>query len=172
MKIRPTIGRQILVAAGLLIVVALIAFLGSLASSENIDGWYSTVEKVAWNPPNWLFGPAWSILYLLIAVSGWLIWRSGWRKDQPNAAMKTLTIYTVQLILNAVWTPTFFAMYLVIGKPAWWIALAIITALILAVIALAVSAWKWSNTAAMLMIPYALWLAYASTLNAGIIALN
>lgn len=172
MNVRPPVARQISVAALLLVVVALIAFLGSLASLNNTDGWYADIAKVPWNPPNALFGPAWSILYLLIAVAGWLVWRNGWRENRPNAAQGTLTVYTVQLTLNSIWTPIFFAGYPLIDEPAWWIALVVIVTLIAFVIWFALSAAKWSGLAAWLMVPYALWLVFASTLNAGIIALN
>ncbi|MBP1324930.1 tryptophan-rich sensory protein [Leucobacter exalbidus] len=172
MNTRPPAARQIVIGVVLLVVVAMIAFLGSLASMPHTDGWYAVAAKVDWSPPNSVFGPAWSILYFLIAVAGWMIWRNGWRENQPNAAQKTLTIYTVQLALNAIWTPIFFAGYPLIGEPAWWIALVVIIALILCVIWLAVSAWKWSKPASLLMIPYVLWLVFASSLNAGVIALN
>lgn len=152
--------------------VAVIAFLGSLASISNTDGWYAEVEKVTWDPPNAVFGPVWSILYFLIAVAGWLIWRRGYREGQPNAAKKTLTIFTAQLILNGLWTPTFFAGYPVIGEIAWWLALVIILALIVTVALLGVSALSWSRSAAWIMLPYLLWLLFAASLNVGIIALN
>lgn len=172
MNTRAPVARQIVVGAGLLLIVAVIAFLGSLATIPNTDGWYANVEKVPWNPPNVLFGPAWSVLYFLIAVAGWLIWRNGWQEHGPNKASSTLTIYTAQLALNAIWTPIFFAGYPLIGEAAWWIALIVIIALILCVIWVIVAAWKWSKPAALMMIPYVLWLIYASTLNAGILALN
>lgn len=172
MKTHPPISRQVLVAIGLLALVAVIAVLGSLATIPNTDGWYKTVEKVAWNPPNEVFGPAWSFLYLLIALAGWLVWRSGWREGERNAAQKALKIYAAQLVLNGIWTPVFFAAYPAIGEAAWWVALAIIIALIATVVWLIGAAWKWSKMAAIILIPYLLWLTYASTLNAGIIVLN
>lgn len=172
MSARPTVARQIVVGAGLLILVALIAFLGSLATTPNTDGWYAEATKVPWDPPNAVFGPVWSALYFLIALAGFLIWRAGYRSDRPNAARRTLWIYSVQLILNGIWTPIFFAGFPVIGAAAWWLALFVILALIVCVVWLAVSAAKRSRIAAWIMVPYLLWLAFASTLNAGIIVLN
>lgn len=172
MHAKPPVSRQIATGAVLLAVVAVIALVGSQATIPNTTGWYAHVEKVPWNPPNWLFGPAWSILYLLIALAGWLIWRAGWRAGKPNAARGALVLFWVQLVLNAVWTPVFFAGYPVLGEAAWWGALAVIVALIATVVALIVSARKWSVAASAMLIPYVLWLLFASTLNAGIIALN
>lgn len=172
MDSRPPAARQILVAAVLLVSVTAIAALGSLATIPNTGGWYADVNRVPWNPPNQVFGPAWSILYLLIAGGGWLIWRAGWRAGRPNSAGATLTLYTVQLALNAAWAPVFFAGYPLMGESAWWIALAIIVALDACVLWLIVSAWKRSRVAALLLAPYLAWILFASTLNAGVIALN
>lgn len=169
---RPPLARQFVVGIGLLAAVALIAVLGSLATMPNTDGWYAEVEKVPWDPPNAVFGPVWSVLYALIAVAGWLIWRNGYRSNQANAARKTLAIYSLQLVFNGLWTPAFFAGYPLIGEAAWWLALVIIISLITIVVSLAISAWKWSKLAAAIMLPYMLWLLFATTLNAGVIALN
>lgn len=170
---KPTIARQVLIGAMLLLIVIAIAGLGGLANAGNTDGWYEGVEKVPWDPPNWLFAPAWSTLYLMIAIAGFLIWRSGYSgRGRSNAAKKTLTIFTIQLVLNCAWSPTFFAGYPLVGESAWWIAMAIILALIAVVVWLIVDAAKRSKTAAWLLVPYVLWMAYASTLNAGVIVLN
>ncbi|MFF8818415.1 MULTISPECIES: TspO/MBR family protein [Leucobacter] len=168
----PPVQRQAATSIALLAVVALVAFLGSQATIPNTEGWYAEATKVPWNPPNSVFGPAWSVLYVLIAAAGWLVWRSGWRASAPNAARTSLTLFTVQLVLNAAWTPVFFAGYPVVGEAAWWVALAIMVALVGFVIAFAFSAAQWSKVAAWLMVPYLLWLLFATSLNIGIIALN
>lgn len=169
---KPTTARQIGIGVALLAAVTAIAFLGSLATVPNTDGWYADAEKVPWSPPNSVFGPVWSILYFLIAVAGWCVWRAGSRSGSPNAARGTLRVYIVQLLLNALWTPVFFAGYPVIGEVAWWIALVIILALIASVARLAVASAKWSKVAMWIMIPYLLWLVFATSLNLGIIVLN
>ncbi|MFC5337128.1 TspO/MBR family protein [Leucobacter denitrificans] len=166
------VGRQILAGVLFLVAVALIAFLGSLATMPNTEGWYAEATKAPWSPPNSVFGPVWSVLYVLIALAGWLIWRAGYRVGGPNAARRTLALYVVQLVLNGLWTPVFFAGYPLIGDIAWWIALAIILALIISVIWLAVAAVKWSQAAMWIMIPYLLWLMFATSLNLAIIVLN
>lgn len=172
MRESPRVARQIVVAIVLLAAVALIAFLGSMATLPNTDGWYATVAKVPWNPPNWVFGPAWSILYILIALAGWLIWRGGWRAEGTHAARPALTAYVIQLVLNALWTPVFFAGYPLVGESAWWIALAVILLLIVSVIWLIASARRTSQLAAWALVPYLVWLVFASSLNVGIIVLN
>lgn len=169
---KPTAGLQIAVAGLLLIIVAAIAYFGSLATVANVGGWYAAVEKAPWDPPNAVFGPVWSALYILIALVGWLVWRRGYRKGEPHAARSTLALYGVQLVLNAAWTPVFFAGFPLIGRPAWWIALAIILGLLVCVIALARAVAKWSKLAIWVMLLYAAWLLFASTLNLWIILLN
>ena len=172
MNTKPSVARQIVMALVFLGAVALIAFLGSRATIANTDGWYAEVTKVPWDPPNAVFSPVWTVLYILIALAGWLLWRRGYAPSGPNGARRPLTIYVVQLVLNGLWTPVFFAGYPVIGEPAWWVALAIIVLLIASVVWLGVAASRFSKTAAWIMVPYLLWLLFASTLNAGIIVLN
>lgn len=81
------------------------AALGGITTGPAIDGWYRTLEKPPWQPPNWVFGPVWSVLYLLMAVAAWLVWmRAGFR-----AAVIPLGLFAVQLVLNVAWSWTFFA---------------------------------------------------------------
>lgn len=169
---RPGVARQIVFAAIFLAAVAVVAVLGSLANAPNTDGWYAEVEKAPWSPPNWLFGPVWSLLYLLIALAGWLIWRRGHRPGRANVARGALTLFIVQLVLNALWSPVFFALYPVIGEPSWWIALVIIVALIISVVWVAIASAEWSRVASWIMVPYLAWLLFATSLNVAIIALN
>ncbi len=170
---RPSTARQISVAVLLLAAVAAIAFFGSLATIPNVEGWYADAAKVPWNPPDGVFGPAWSVLYLLIALAGFLLWRSGHQgAGRPNAARKTLWVYGLQLGLNAIWSPLFFAGYPIIGEAAWWAALVVIVALIASVVWLVAASAKHSRAAAWLLVPYLAWLLFASSLNIGIIALN
>lgn len=169
---QPSVARQIVAGALMLVAVALVAFLGSLATLANVDGWYQEVNKAQWSPPNDIFGPVWSVLYALIALAGWLIWRAGFREGAPNAARSVLTLFIVQLVLNGLWTPVFFGAYPALGEPAWWLALTIIVALMAVVVWLAVSSLPWSKVAAWIMLPYLLWLIFATSLNVAIIVLN
>ena len=168
----PSFARQAAIGALLLAAVTLIAVLGSASTVSEVDGWYADAEKVPWSPPNWLFGAVWSLLYLLIALSGWLVWRSGYRSQGRNASSNALWIYALQLVLNGLWTPVFFAAYPRVGPIAWWASLAIMLALIACVTWFAISAISRSRTAALLMVPYLAWLLFAASLNVGIPLLN
>jgi len=145
-----------------------VAGLGSIATAENVDGWYATAEKAAWNPPNFLFGPVWTVLYTLMSVAAWLVWRERSRMNVRPA----LTMYIVQLALNAVWTPVFFGLYPFIGTPALWIALAIIVAIDVTVLLTMMRFWKVRRTSAWLLVPYWAWVLFATTLNAALAVLN
>jgi benzodiazapine receptor len=145
-----------------------VAALGSTATAGNVDGWYADAEKAPWNPPNWLFGPAWTLLYTLMSVAAWLVWRERHRLPVRGA----LTLYVVQLVLNALWTPVFFGLYPALGTPALWIALGVILALDVAVLLTMLAFWRVSRVASWLLVPYWAWVLFATTLNAALAALN
>jgi translocator protein len=139
----------------------LVAALGSLATLGNVQGWYATADKAPWSPPNWLFGPVWTILYTAMAVAAWLVWRRrGATRTGP--AMRS---YAVQLLLNLAWTPMFFGLYPVFGTVALWLAFAIIVALAVAIAAAILHFGPISRIAGLLMLPYLAWVVFASTLN-------
>ncbi|WP_232083466.1 TspO/MBR family protein [Arthrobacter sp. SO5] len=155
-----TPGAQVLGLLVFLAASALVAGLGGLASASNVDGWYTTADKAPWSPPNWVFGPAWTILYSAMAVAAWLVWRRGTARTRP-----ALTAYAVQLVLNLLWTPAFFGLYPALGTPALWIAFVIIVALAVAVAVTALYFWPISRAAGLLMLPYLAWVVFASSLN-------
>ncbi len=145
-----------LVLAGLLAACAVVAGLGAWANAGETTGWYADAEKPPWNPPSWVFGPVWSVLYAAMAVAAWLVWRRG----------GDLTLWWVQLVLNLAWSPVFFTLELL------WPGLAVILALDVLV---ALTLWRFrrsSTTAAWLMAPYLAWVLYATTLNGAIAVLN
>ena len=121
--------------------------------------WYAGLAKPAFNPPNWVFAPAWSLLYICIALAGWHIWRA-----DKSAPLKPLWIG--QLILNFLWSPVFFGLRL--PGPA----LVVILALLATILVFIARAWNRDRIAAWLFIPYAAWVAFASLLNAAIVWLN
>jgi len=121
--------------------------------------WYEALTKPSFNPPNWLFGPAWAILYVLIAIAGWRIWRL----DPRGTPMK---LWWLQLALNFLWSPTFFAMQQV------GLALVVVLAMLATILAFVAAAWNVDRLAAWLFVPYAAWVAFASLLNASIWMLN
>ena len=160
--------RSGLVLVAFLAISFAVAALGTIATAGNVDGWYANAEKAPWNPPSWIFGPAWTLLYTLMSVAGWLVWRQ--RRRVP--VRRALTLYVVQLALNSVWTPMFFGLYPTIGVAALWIALVIIVALDVAVLLTMLAFWKASKTAAWLLAPYWAWVLFATTLNAALAVLN
>ncbi len=136
--------------------------ISALLSMSGPDAWYADLNKPLFNPPGWVFGPVWTILYLTMGVAAWLVWRNG------NAASLVwpLGLFLVQLILNALWTPLFFGMH----RPG--LALIDIAALGVAIGATTVAFYSSSKTAAALFIPYWLWVSFATVLNASIWWLN
>jgi len=160
--------RSALVLVAFLAISFAVAALGSTATAGNVNGWYADADKAPWNPPNWLFGPAWTLLYTLMSVAAWLVWRQRHRLDVRRA----LTVYVVQLVLNGLWTPVFFGLYPAIGVSALWIALVIILALDVAVLLTMLAFWRVSRVAAWLLVPYWAWVLFATTLNWALAALN
>ena len=145
-----------------------VAALGSIATITQVDGWYADAEKAPWNPPSVVFGPVWTVLYTVMSVAAWLVWRERARTD----VRRPLTLYVIQLVLNAIWTPVFFGLYPVIGVAALWIAVAIIVALDVLVLLTMIAFWRVCRVAAVLLIPYWAWVLYATTLNVAIAVLQ
>ena len=130
--------------------------LGSLTTPGQ---WYAGLAKPPFNPPAWLFGPVWTVLYIFIAIAGWSVWL----RDRTVWPMK---LWWAQLVLNFLWTPVFFAARL----PG--LALVVILLMLAAILAFIATAWRQDRLAAWLFVPYAAWVAFASMLNASIVALN
>ncbi len=145
-----------------------VAALGGFSTIANVNGWYADAGKAFWTPPNVVFGPVWTLLYTLMSVAAWLVWREREHRDVRPA----LAAYVVQLVLNAVWTPVFFGLYPVIGITALWIALVIIVAIDVMVLVTMLRFWPLRRLAALLLIPYWAWVLYATTLNVAIAVQN
>lgn len=132
------------------------------AGFVSMDDWFAALNKPVWNPPGWLFGPVWTFLYAVMAVSAWLVWREGgWLKQGWP-----LGLFLMQLTLNAVWTPLFFGMH----SPA--LAFVDIALLWLTIAATLWSFWPVSRLASLLLIPYLGWVSFASVLNFTIWRMN
>jgi tryptophan-rich sensory protein len=157
-----TSTNQLLVLAGFFVVCFAAAGIGSMLTVPYINGWYATLRKPWWNPPNWLFGPVWTLLYCAMATAAWLVWR---RSGFSGAALP-LTLFFVQLLLNAAWSGFFFALQ---NPPA---ALVNIVLLWAAIAATGVSFWNIVPTAGWLMAPYLAWVTFAAALNYAIWRLN
>lgn len=121
--------------------------------------WYASLNKPAFTPPGWLFGPAWTTLYVLIAIAGWRTWRR-------NRKGTTILIWAAQLALNFLWSPVFF------GARQIGLALVIIGLLLVAIAGFIVVSWRSDRIAALLFVPYLAWVLFATLLNASIYLLN
>lgn len=161
-------SRSALVLVAFLAIAFAAAGIGSIATASAIDGWYAAADKVAWTPPNVVFGPVWTVLYSLMSVAAWLVWRERERSDVRNP----LAWYVAQLALNAIWTPVFFGLYPTLGGTALWIAAGIVVALDVAIVVTIATFAPVRRLAAALLVPYLLWCLYASTLNVGLAVLN
>ena len=122
-------------------------------------GWYAALAKPWFNPPNWIFAPVWSIIYLLVAIAGWRTWE----RDRTSVAM---TLWWAQMALNFAWSPIFFTAHL----PA--AALAVISMLLAAILAFIARQRSDDRISAALFVPYAAWVSFASILNFEIVRLN
>ena len=124
--------------------------------------WYAALRKPSWNPPAWIFGPVWTALYLMMAIAAWLVWRrGGWAVQR-----RPLTLYLVQLALNAAWTPLFF------GLKMPGAAFAEILLLLAAIVATACAFHRVSKAGAALLVPYLAWVSFATFLNFTLWRLN
>lgn len=129
------------------------------AIAPEIKGWYKTVKKPSWNPPNWVFGPAWTVLYTMMGVASWRVWRAG-------GGALPLGLYGAQLVLNLAWSPIFFGLH----NPG--AASVEITGLLGVLAATIYEFNKVDATAALLMAPYAGWTTFAAALTYTIYGLN
>jgi benzodiazapine receptor len=137
--------------------------IGSLATFANVRTWYPLLHKPSWNPPSWIFGPVWTVLYVLMAIA---IWRA-WRASSSAAVRSRLVIgYFGQLALNAGWSIIFFGL----KQPAW--AFIDIIALWALLVALQIDIRRTDQLAGWLWLPYLLWVSFATALNFAIVWLN
>ena len=117
--------------------------------------WYAGLNKPPFNPPNWIFGPVWSALYVMIAVVGWRLWQRG-----------AVALWALQLALNFLWSPVFFV------AEAPWVALLVILTLLAVIILLIRRSWNVDRPSALLLLPYLAWVGFATVLNGSIAVLN
>lgn len=144
------------------VVFVVLVFLAALIGTQFGPGpWYVALQKPSWTPPNWLFGPVWTVLYIGIAVAGWLVWTS-----KSPAKAKALLFWAVQLLLNGLWS------YLFFGLQQPGLALVDIVLLLIAIVLFIAHARPANPIAAWLFVPYGLWVAFATALNFAIWQLN
>jgi tryptophan-rich sensory protein len=146
-----------------ILICELAGVIGSIFTSPSISGWYDKLNKPEFTPPSWLFAPAWVTLYLFMGVSAYLVWEKGARKKEVRDA---LSIFAVQLLLNIFWSIFFF------GLRCSLCGFVEILLLWLAIVVTIIKFHKVSKPAALLFIPYILWVSFAAALNFYVWKLN
>ena len=136
------------------------AGIGSLLTTPALRPWYEGLRKPRWNPPNWLFGPVWTVLYLAMAIAAWLVWRKAGLTAAP------MKLFLTQLVLNVAWSALFFRL----RSPG--LAFGEIVVLWFAILATTIGFWRAVPAAGWLLVPYLIWVSYATALNFSIWRLN
>jgi translocator protein len=145
------------------LIVFLAGSIGSLATLPEITTWYASLAKPAWTPPDWVFGPVWSTLYVLMGIALFLVWRQGLdRRDVKYAIL----IFGVQLLLNVLWSVVFFGLHSILG------GFILILLLWIAILVNILAFYIISRAAGLLLIPYLIWVSIASYLNYSVYLLN
>lgn len=140
-----------------------VGILKSVVTRPEIPTWYAELDKPVWTPPPIVFPIVWTVLYILMAISLWRLWD----RVVPSSARATaIGWFLTQLVLNAAWSPVFFGWHQV----GW--ALVIIVSLLIAIAITMITASRVDRSAAWLLLPYLVWVGYATTLNAGVMAMN
>jgi len=149
--------------AGFIALCLAIGALGGWITAGSVANWYPTLAKPSWTPSNAIFGPVWTVLYVLMAFAAWLVWRKDMRFAGVKAAM---ILFMAQLALNFLWSLLFF------GLRAPGLALANIVALLLILVLTVWAFFQQSRLAGVIMLPYLAWVAFATALNFAIWRLN
>ena len=157
MNLKPILGLIIWIAVSFCA-----GLIGSRFTGPAVASWYADTNKPAWTPPNFLFGPVWSALYLMMGVAAWLVWRKAGFSGAPGA----IVLFGLQLIANAAWSWIFFGLR---RFDLAFFEIVILWALILATV---VAFWRHDARAGLLLLPYMVWVSYASALNLAIWRLN
>jgi len=155
-------GKDLLALALFVGICLGIAALGGAVTASSVKSWYPTLAKPSFNPPDWIFGPVWTTLYVLMGVAAWRVWRTAGR----DAARAPLVFFALQLAVNLGWSVAFF------GLRDVGLAVAVILVLDLLVLATALMFRPVDRWAALLLVPYMVWIAFATILNITIWRLN
>jgi benzodiazapine receptor len=155
-------GKDFAGLAGFILLCFAISALGAWITASSVGTWYQTLAKPAFNPPDWVFAPVWTTLFLMIAVSGWRVWR----RSGFGAAKNAFSLYFFQLALNLLWSFLFF------GAQAIGAAFVEIMVLLAAIVVTGIVFARHDRVAAYLLVPYAAWVAFATLLTGAIWSLN
>lgn len=141
----------------------LVGGLSGFFTVTGVESWYQTINKPSWNPPNWIFGPVWTALYIMMGVALFLVWKSS---GNANTKKLALLLFAAQMLLNFFWSFIFFSLQ----QPGW--AFAEIVVLWLLILATIFAFARLNNMAAWLLVPYISWVSFAAILNFTIWQLN
>ncbi len=155
-------GRDVLGLVFFLVLCLAVSGIGAAVTATSVGTWYPTLQKPAFNPPDWVFAPVWTTLYILMAIAGWRVWR----RARSKTARQALTAFAVQLALNLAWSFVFF------GFQQIGLALIEILILLLAIVVNTILFWRIDRLAGVLFVPYVLWVGFATVLNASLWWLN
>ena len=153
-----------LIRLGIAVTIPLaVGGLSGLVTAQGVQDWYPTLIKPSFNPPSWVFGPVWTVLYLMMGIAAFLVWQKGW---DSGAVKVALALFAIQLILNGLWSVLFFG----IRMPG--LAFAELLLLWFSIGGTVVLFWRVSPVAGMLLLPYEAWVTFAAVLNGSIWILN
>ncbi|MCW5673016.1 MAG: tryptophan-rich sensory protein [Xanthobacteraceae bacterium] len=155
-------AKPLLRLAACLVLCFCVAGLGAIATAPKIATWYAALQKPSFTPPNVIFPIAWNVLYALMVFSLWRLWQAPRGEMRPRA----ITLFLLQLAVNLAWSWIFFGAESIRGGLSTILALDVLVAMTI------LAAWKVDRFAASLLLPYLLWIGYATALNAGIASLN
>ena len=147
---------------GFIILCLAVSGVGGAITATSVDTWYQILEKPPFNPPDWVFAPVWTALYILMGIAAW----RGWRSKSIENTRKALSIFGVQLGLNIIWSILFF------GLQRIDLALLEIFILLVTIVFNTIVFWRIDRLAGLMFVPYVLWVSYATVLNASIWLLN
>jgi tryptophan-rich sensory protein len=154
--------RPLVTLAAAVLLCELVGITAAAFTATGVETWYTTLERPALAPPNWVFGPVWTALYALMGVAAWLVWRGGSGRPLQVA----LGLFGLQLALNFSWSFVFFGEQQLLG------ALLVIVALLAAIVSTMAAFWRVDRRATLLMVPYLVWVGFATYLNYAFWTLN
>jgi tryptophan-rich sensory protein len=146
-----------------IVVCELAGIIGSVFTTPSIPGWYAALTKPPFNPPSWVFAPVWTILYAMMGLAAWLVYEKGFKKPHVK---KALAVFAAQLLLNTLWSIVFFGAHMIF---AGVVVIVLLWAMILWTILLF---HRISRASAYLLIPYILWVSFATVLTVSLYVLN
>jgi tryptophan-rich sensory protein len=145
------------------VICELAGIIGSVFTTPSIPGWYEGLAKPPFNPPNWIFGPVWTILYAMMGVAAYLVYEKGMRNKEVKRAM---AVFAGQLLLNTLWSIVFFGAHMILAGAG------VIVLLWVGILASILLFRPISKPAACLLVPYILWVSFATVLNSSLYILN